>query len=103
MPENLINQLNQQNDLAVLQKNIVQDKSLLNMAGFFNIIYLPDLIQKFPWQLVDIQETWARPLSSGNEDRIRQTYEYIKNIHTLKEVCETLIKNHSPYCIFYEE
>lgn len=78
MPENLINQLNQQNDLAVLQKNIVQDKSLLNMAGFFNIIYLPDLIQKFPWQLVDIQETWARPLSSGNEDRIRQTYEYNK-------------------------
>lgn len=103
MPENLINRLNQQNDLAVLQKNIVQDKSLLNMAGFFNIIYLPDLIQKFPWQLVDIQETWARPLSSGNEDRIRQTYEYIKNIHTLKEVCKTLIKNHSPYCIFYEE
>lgn len=98
MPQNIINKLQNQNNLAKDQETIYK---VYNALGFWqrlsqmdvNVIYIPDLLHDFPWDTIDTPEIWQ---DFPNQKDIKQ---YLYSMHCLKYMFKQLNKYHAVFCL----
>lgn len=98
MPQNIINKLQNQNNLAKDQEKIYK---IYNALGFWqrlsqmdvDLIYIPDLLHNFPWDTIDTPEIWQ---DFPNQKDIKQ---YLYSIHCLKYMFKQLNKYHAVFCL----
>lgn len=98
MPQNIINKLQNQNNLAKDQETIYK---VYNALGFWqrlsqmdvDLIYIPDILHDFPWDTVDTPEIWQ---DFPNQKDIKQ---YLYSMHCLKYMFKQLNKYHAVFCL----
>lgn len=98
MPQNIINKLQNQNNLAKDQETIYK---VYNALGFWqrlsqmdvDLIYVPDILHDFPWDTIDTPEIWQ---DFPNQKDIKQ---YLYSMHCLKYMFKQLNKYHAVFCL----
>lgn len=98
MPQNIINKLQNQNNLAKDQETIYK---VYNALGFWqrlsqmdaDLIYIPDILHDFPWDTIDTPEIWQ---DFPNQKDIKQ---YLYSMHCLKYMFKQLNKYHAVFCL----
>lgn len=95
MPQNIINKLQNQNNLAKDQEQICNDlgfcQSLSQMDA--DLIYMPDILHDFPWDTIDTSEIWQ---DFPNQKDIKQ---YLYSMHYLKYMFNQLNQYHAVLCL----
>lgn len=98
MPQNIINKLQNQNNLAKDQEKIYK---IYNALGFWqrlsqmdaDLIYIPNILHDFPWDTIDTPEIWQ---DFPNQKDIKQ---YLYSMHCLKYMFKQLNKYHAVFCL----
>lgn len=98
MPQNIINKLQNQNNLAKDQEKIYK---IYNALGFWqrlsqmdaDLIYIPDILHDFPWDTIDTPKIWQ---DFPNQKDIKQ---YLYSMHYLKYMFKQLNKYHAVFCL----
>lgn len=94
MPKTLINKLTARPKLSDLQKHIALNKNIYALPKDSQLIYLPDLIKFFPWELPSA--VFDDPFTKTD-----LTNFYITQLKAYHEIFQNLINANSPYLLIY--
>lgn len=100
MPDNLINQLNQQKNLATHQAQLLLSPELHKFFDWSStsVVDIDEILSKFPWQIIDNKQIWDNVKTSDT----KYINDYLNSMHKLKQIFEIFKKFNSKYCLYFE-
>lgn len=86
MPDNLINQLNQQKNLATHQARLLLSPELHKFFDWSStsVVDIDEILSEFPWQIIDNKQIWDNVKTSDT----KYINDYLNSMHKLKQIFE---------------
>lgn len=90
MPDNLINQLNQQKNLAAHQARLLLSPELHKFFDWVDIsvVDIDEILSEFPWQIIDNKQIWDNVKTSDT----KYINDYLNSMRKLKHIFEIFKK-----------
>lgn len=100
MPDNLINQLNQQKNLATHQARLLLSPELHKCFDWLDIsvVDIDEILSEFPWQIIDNKQIWDNVKTSDT----KYINDYLNSMHKLTRIFQIFQKFNSKYCLCLE-
>lgn len=100
MPNNLINQLNQQKNLATHQARLLLNPELHKFFDWSStsVVDIDKILSEFPWQIIDNKQIWDNVKTSD----AKYINDYLNSMHKLKYIFKIFKKFNSKYCLYFE-
>lgn len=100
MPDNLINQLNQQKNLATHQARLLLSPEVHKCFDWLDIsvVDIDEILSEFPWQIIDNKQIWDNVKTSDT----KYINDYLNSMHKLTRIFQIFKKFNSKYCLCLE-